>query len=293
MNEQLSPPTGHVAASGAEGLRHAAEVAQGRRFEFGRNWSRFLTALNDDRIAEAEKSLKTLLEVPDLRGKRFVDVGSGSGLFSLAARRLGATVHSFDYDPESVACTQELRRRYFPDDPQWRVEEGSALDADYLKALGRFDVVYSWGVLHHTGAMWQALENAAPLAAPGGTLFIAIYNDQGYGSRLWTAVKKAYNRLPGPLKFVMLWPSFLYLWGPATLRDFARGRPFVSWRSYGRKRGMSAWWDVVDWVGGYPFEVAKPEEIFNFYRRRGFRLVQLITCGGKQGCNQFVFRREG
>lgn len=293
MNQQSSPLAEHAAASGTDGVQHAAEVAQGQRFEFGQNWSRFLGSLNDDRIAQAEVSLKERLEAPDLRGKRFLDVGSGSGLFSLAARRLGASVHSFDYDPKSVACTQELRRRYFPDDPQWRVEEGSALDADYLKALGRFDVVYSWGVLHHTGAMWQALENVVPLVAPGGTLFIAIYNDQGYGSLLWTAVKKVYNRLPKPLKFVMLWPSFLYLWGPASLLDLLRGRPFRKWRNYGAERGMSPWWDVVDWVGGYPFEVAKPEEIFEFYRQKGFHLTQLITCGGKLGCNQFVFRRDG
>ena len=291
MSYQFSPPADHTDASGTAGFQHAAEVAQGQRFEFGQNWTRFLTALNDDRIAEAEKSLKTLLEVPDLQDKRFLDIGSGSGLFSLAARRLGASVRSFDYDPKSVACTQELRRRYFPDDPSWQVEEGSALDEEYLKALEQFDIVYSWGVLHHTGAMWQALENAALMVAPEGMLFIAIYNDQGYASRLWTAIKKVYNRLPKPLKFVTLWPSFLYLWGPATLRDFTQGKPFSSWRAYGKHRGMSPWWDVVDWVGGYPFEVAKPEEIFNFYRAKGFSLMQMITCGGKNGCNQFVFRK--
>lgn len=111
------------------------------RFAFGANWSRFLSLLNEQRIAEAEQSLRELLGVADLRGKRFLDIGSGSGLFSLAARRLGAEVHSFDYDPQSVACTQELRRRYYPDDPTWRVEQGSVLDSDYLAQLGQFDVV--------------------------------------------------------------------------------------------------------------------------------------------------------
>jgi 2-polyprenyl-6-hydroxyphenyl methylase/3-demethylubiquinone-9 3-methyltransferase len=274
MNTPYSPPVDRADASETAGLQHAAEVAQGQRFEFGKNWSRFLTILNEDRILEAEKSLKTLLEVSDLRGKRFLDIGSGSGLFSLAARRLGASLHSFDYDPD------------------WRVEEGSALDEEYLNSLGQFDIVYSWGVLHHTGAMWQALENAAPRVAPGGSLFIAIYNDQGSASRLWTAVKKAYNRLPKPLKFLVFWPALLRLWGPRMLRDLVKGHPFAYWRSYGKERGMSPWRDVVDWVGGYPFEVAKPEEIFNFYRGKGFRLTQLITCGGGLGCNQFVFRRE-
>src|SRR5207237_4161917 len=162
---------------------HAIEIAHGERFEFGKNWSRFLNVLDERRIARAEESLKQMLEVDDLEGKRFLDIGSGSGLFSLAARRLGARVHSLDYDPQSIACTKELRRRYFNKDSDWRIEEGSALDADYLKSLGTFDVVYSWGVLHHTGAMWSALENAQLPVAEGGKLFVAIYNDLGSRSR--------------------------------------------------------------------------------------------------------------
>jgi 2-polyprenyl-3-methyl-5-hydroxy-6-metoxy-1,4-benzoquinol methylase len=126
-------------------IGHAKEIAQGERFEFGENWSRFLDVLDDERIFEAEKSLKQMLEVEDLAGKSFLDIGSGSGLFSLAARRLGARVHSFDYDPQSVASTRELRRRYFPEDADWSIEEGSILDEEYVRSLGKFDIVYSWG----------------------------------------------------------------------------------------------------------------------------------------------------
>ena len=269
----------------------AESIDRGERFGFGENWSRFLRLLDDGRIARAEASLKEMLGVETLDGRSFVDVGSGSGLFSLAARRLGAEVHSFDFDPNSVACTQELRRRYFPDDPKWRVEEGSALDRAYIDRLGRFDIVYSWGVLHHTGAMWEALENAGALVAPGGQLYIAIYNDQGRSSRVWTKVKRAYVKAPGPLKWGVLLPAFLRLWGPSTVRDLARGKPFRTWKTYRTEvsRGMDPWRDVVDWVGGYPFEVAKPEEILDFYRARGFELQRMTTCAGGHGCNEFVF----
>ena len=267
------------------------EVAAGERFAFGENWRQFLAVLNDSRIAKAEESLRHMLQVPDLTGKSFLDIGSGSGLFSLAARRLGASVYSFDYDPQSVACAQELRRRYFTSDPQWQISEGSILDAGYLAGLGQFDIVYSWGVLHHTGSMWQALDNAAALVAPGGKLFIAIYNDQGKISDRWRSVKRTYNRLPLPLRFLVTVPVLVHLYWRSAVKDLLRLKPFHTWRDYHKERGMSPWRDLVDWVGGYPFEVAKPEAIFDFYLSRGFALTRLVTCGGSLGCNEYVFQR--
>ncbi len=273
---------------------HADEVQSGERFEFGRNWSRFLQILDDDRIASAVASLRQYLEVEDLHGRTFLDIGSGSGLFSLAARKLGAKVYSFDFDPHSVACTRELRRRYFPGDPDWTVEEASALDTAYVRGLGQFDVVYSWGVLHHTGQMWLGLANAALPVAPAGKLFIAIYNDTGTQAVRWRAIKKTYNRLPGLLR-----PPFaLLVSAPREAKDLLRailkGRPgeFVRrWtQEYGR--GMSYWRDIVDWVGGYPYEVATPEQIFDFYRARGFTLTKMMCGGVGLGCNQFVFENR-
>jgi 2-polyprenyl-3-methyl-5-hydroxy-6-metoxy-1,4-benzoquinol methylase len=273
----------------------AIEIAQGERFEFGKNWSQFLNLLDDDRIARAEESLRQMIEVEDLAGKRFLDIGSGSGLFSLAARRLGAEVYSFDYDPHSVACAIELRRRYFPNDSQWTIQEGSALDASYLSSLGKFDVVYSWGVLHHTGEMWKALENAQLAVAPGGRLFIAIYNDLGSRSRLWKRIKRTYCGLPRALR-----PPFAALVSApgeakSALRALLTLRPgeYVrSWTQYKQNRGMSRWRDIIDWVGGYPYEVARPEEIFDFYRAKGFTLLKLKCGGVGLGCNEFVFVKD-
>ncbi len=273
--------------------QNTSEIEAGNRFAFGENWSRFLLVLDNDRIRQAEQSLCDMLNVKDLQGKGFLDIGSGSGLFSLAARRLGATVHSFDYDPQSVACTNELKQRYFPDDTVWKVDQGSVLDRTYLESLGQWEVVYSWGVLHHTGNLSQALDNVSTLVCEGGSLYVAIYNDQGWASGLWLRVKKTYNRLPRGLRWLILWPVAVRLWGPTTIRDLVTRRPFYTWRNYSKLslRGMSAWRDIVDWAGGLPFEVATPEQIFNFFRDRGFRLERLKTCAGGHGCNEFVFKK--
>ena len=275
-----------------ESKAHAREVASGNRFEFGKNWSRFLSLLNERHIEEAERSLREMLELEDLAGKSFLDIGSGSGLFSLAAHRLGASVHSFDFDPQSVACARELKRRFFPDDSSWIVEEGSVLDTNYLFSLPQFDVVYSWGVLHHTGQMWQALEHLATRVAAEGKLFIALYNDTGSQSTRWRWIKKTYNQLPSGLRT----PFTLMVIAPGELKAIMRsllilkpGAYLRSWTQYENRRGMNRWRDIVDWVGGYPYEVCKPEQIFEFFKVRGFSLTKLVCGNVGLGCNEFVF----
>jgi 2-polyprenyl-6-hydroxyphenyl methylase/3-demethylubiquinone-9 3-methyltransferase len=264
------------------------------RFAFGKNWQAFLAALDEERIDQAVHSLRKMLGVESLEGQRFLDLGCGSGLFSLAAHRLGADVVSVDYDAQCVACTQQLREQFASDSSAWKIQQGSVLDESLMKSLGNADVVYSWGVLHHTGDMDRAIDLAADRVRPGGLLMIAIYNDQGGASRRWLKIKQTYNRLPGilrPLWVVMIAGFYETKFALARLVKLQNPLPFREWRAKKQDRGMSVWHDWVDWIGGLPFEVATPERIIVPLRTQGFVLENLKTVGSGWGCNEYVFSK--
>ena len=265
------------------------------RFAFGKNWQAFLATLDQDRISKSVASLSTMLGVDSLNGKSFLDIGSGSGLSSLAAHRLGAAVTSIDFDEDSVHCTEDLRQRFTDGSEAWHASQGSVLDESFMQSLGSFDVVYAWGVLHHTGDMRRAIELAADRVADNGTLFIAIYHDQGGASRRWLTIKKTYHRLPAFLRPLFVTAVASWYECKFAVARLLRGKnplPLEDWKAKHADRGMSAWHDWVDWVGGLPFEVATPEQIIVPLRQRGFVLENLRTVGSGWGCNEYVFRRS-
>lgn len=255
----------------------AQEIAAGRRFSFGRNWRHFLRSLDDQRVVEAEKSLRTGLGLQNLTGMSFLDVGSGSGLFSLAARRLGADVVSFDYDGESVACTTELQRRFYPHDRRWHITQGSVLDADFVHRLGAFDIVYSWGVLHHTGDMWRGLAVASSVVRPGGRVLLMLYLDCGWSSTFWRQVKRLYCRYR-PMRWVIVATFVPYFAAVGLIADLLRlENPLGRYTNYKRRRGMSRFHDWIDWLGGYPFQVTTPSELRRRMESLGFVLERQLV----------------
>jgi len=191
----------------------------------------------------------------------------------------------------SVQCARKLREQFYRDDKDWTIVEGSVLDAQFMGSLGTFDIVYSWGVLHHTGEMWRALDVVDLAVRPGGQLFLAIYNDQGVVSKRWRFVKRLFcsGRAGRAVVCSVFIPYFVFEGAAVDIVNWRN--PLARYTQYVSQRGMSRFHDVMDWLGGYPFEVAKPEQIIEHYLARGCRLTRLITTNGS-GCNQFVLRKS-
>ncbi|QQS20624.1 MAG: class I SAM-dependent methyltransferase [Candidatus Moraniibacteriota bacterium] len=246
---------------------------ESHHFSFGKNWLDFLKTVNGQRKEEAKKSLlKFLGGSESIQGKTFIDVGCGSGLFSLAAYELGASrVVSVDIDDFSIACATHLRET-LGNPKQWHIQKVSALDAEGIKSLGTFDVVYSWGVLHHTGDMYRALQNVLGLVRSGGIFYVALYNEnishwREGTSKFWLRVKRLYNHSPAFLKRIYL-AVFLAYYFVGSLILFRN--PFTYIRNHVSSRGMDWYHDRIDWIGGYPYEYAPPDAIINFFGDRGF-----------------------
>lgn len=261
-------------------------LTNGPRFKFGKNWQNFVGSVDESQLRDARIALANLLDTESIENESFLDAGCGSGIVSLAALDLGATkVHSFDYDNDSVKATQMLISDS-KSEIEWTAEQGSLTDDNYLAKLGQFDTVYSWGVIHHTGAMWQVAAALPSLVKPDGRLVVAIYNDQGAISTMWRVVKRIYVKSPSPVQKIMAAGYF----APTSIARATKNLITIRRLRRKRPRGMSAWHDAVDWVGGYPFEVATREAVIDFFESHGLTTEKVISVEKKQGCNQFVFR---
>ncbi len=250
-------------------------------FDFGSNWQAFSARrLDAVRLTTAVRSLQSLLEKDTLEGLSFLDVGCGTGLFSIAAHQLGAAkVVGIDVNPSCISVSEQNRDRLAPHSPVL-FQQGSALSRGDLHSLGRFDIVYAWGSLHHTGAMWEAIGNVAKQVSPGGLLVVALYN-QHLTSPVWKIIKRLYNWLPGfgRVSMAVLFSGIIYV-----AKFLVTGRNPLE-----KERGMDFWFDVIDWIGGYPYEYTKPREVQKFVTAQGFKPGHYIPARVPTGCNEFVF----
>jgi predicted RNA methylase len=261
-------------------------------FAFGENWCAFAELVTEEHIANAVTSLERLLPRDQLEGCRMLDIGCGSGLSMLSALRLGAAhVQGVDIDPSSVRAARAVLGRFYADGP-WQVEKCSVFDVPRKREHG-YDIVHSWGVLHHTGAMWQAIDAACSLVAPRGLLCIALYRKTPV-CRFWKAEKWVYTNAPG--------------WVQALIRGMFKaafvcgllvtGRsPCKYFNEYKTARGMDWHHDVHDWLGGYPYESVTPEELSKFLGERGYAVERCFekraAAFGLFGshCDEFVARK--
>ena len=257
---------------------------EGKSFDFGRNWEKYsLRVLDEKRIVQARKSLEELIGSERIRGARFLDIGSGTGMFSIAAARLGAQeVVGLDVNPLCVDVAHDNAFRFCREGLQPRFVVGSALDQEKLLSLGPFDIVYAWGSLHHTGRMCRAIELAAGCVAENGLFVIAIYN-RHFTSRVWRWIKWLYNHLPSFGKAAMAYFFAAVIFCAKLV--VTRRNPLR------KRRGMSFMVDIVDWIGGYPYEYASREEIEEFVARLGFALEEFVPAPVPTGCNEYVFHR--
>lgn len=262
-------------------------------FSFWKNWQDFLTKLDDAKIETAKQYLIAFLNGEEnIRGKTIIDFGSGSGLMSLCFALLGARVTSVDIDDSSIACTELLRKKYNISSENWMIQKWSVLDKEFIAMLGSYDIVYSWGVIHHSGNMWKWLEHIIALTHEDSQLYVAIYNNNTimleWTSPFWVRAKKLYSssRILRPfIKSIYT----LYL----ILGLIAYGKnPITYIRDYRKNalRGMDFFVDIEDWLWGYPYEYATYHEIQDFYEKRGFLLKKWVRVRSI-GCNEFLFSR--
>lgn len=251
-------------------------------FRFGENWASFSHLIEEERVQQAMQSLVSLFGEDALRGNSFLDIGCGSGLFSIAASRLGCSlVVGIDIDPLSVQVSRENAQRFAPPGANITFQQASVLDEQAMSALGLYDVVYAWGVLHHTGAMYDAIRSAARRVRPGGWLMIAIYN-RHWSSGIWKVIKKAYNQLGKGGQKLLIWIFTPFILIAKWLVTFKN--PFKV------RRGMDFMHNVADWLGGYPYEYASIQEITSFLDSLGLNVLEVRPANTPIGCNEFICR---
>lgn len=229
-------------------------------FSFGFNWVDYVkTRMSEDIISMHQTNLKSLYDSIgiSLEEKSVFDIGSGSGLSSISFARLGAsTITSMDIDSFSVEATAYTKNKFWNNsDIQWNIYQRSILDGIPIPDESQ-DIVYSWGVLHHTGDMWNAIRNSIKAVKPGGIFHVALYRS---GSKFSKSLDEKYR-----FKFADKETKIQMLYNRAGQKI----------NHIKKDRGMNKFHDALDWLGGLPYDVADPEVLFSWLKEKhGFEVL--------------------
>lgn len=264
-------------------------------FAFGKNWLDYAKKIDENRISQAVADLQRLSGRLRFDGLSFLDIGSGSGLHSLAAIRMGAArVIGVDIDDDSVAASRNTIAKFAPDHINVRFDNISVFDMTE-DSYGNFDVIYSWGVLHHTGDMYRALTSAASLVTVNGLFMIALYRKTPF-CPMWRIIKQWYSSATPHAQRRAIQVRLIL----QRLLFRVKGRDLDEHiRTYSERRGMDFYNDIHDWMGGYPYESISPEECHTFFANLGFRLDREYVAKPSRylpgllgsGCDEYTFLR--
>lgn len=253
-------------------------------FSFGKNWIDLNRNITEEEINKAKQDLEFWIGKENIEGKRILDLGSGSGIHSLSFLMLGAgELVSFDYDPNSVAATTyHWEKKGKP--ANWKVQHGSILDKEFIGQLGKFDLVYSWGVLHHTGNMWEAINNALTMVKENGLFYLTIYKDDDYANSV--KLKEKYNASSSFGKKLM---EYSHISKIMMKRAVHFKNPFA-WNEQ-LERGMNIYHDLIDWLGGLPYEAASEDEMLKWGIENNLKLKRILCRGNYGSCNYYLFQK--